>query len=242
MGADSSSQLTAVLELPVTQIQYLYKLRVLEHLVAAKYDESIFVSGFSETDMTEAYNIPFADHYLNRNGNLRKPGHHVPTKTLPADLNWLPLCEMLPLSLPYCNGDGSTDLDRIPLQLIRDDIEKEPVAMLIGLPALLLYVEQASSIRLESLRWTLLADMNKAFIVGQPLIPLPGITFWRKDRIFIPTGYKINLPIAIPELLGQINLANDEWMIWLSTSEFIRINRKAVTAFSRGSLRLTLAV
>jgi hypothetical protein len=242
MGADSSSQLIAVLELPVIHVQYLYKFRMLEHLVAAKYDECIFVTGFSETDMTEAYNIPFASHFINRNGELRKPGHLVPAKTLPRDLNWLPLGDMLPLSLPNCAGSGFTDFARVQLQLIPDDVEKEPVAIMTGLRDLLAYVEQASSVRFESLRWTLLADMNKAFIVGQPLIPLPGITFWRQERIFIPTGYSLNFPVAIPELQEKINLANEEWMIWLSASEYIRINRKAVTAFSRGSLRLTLAV
>jgi hypothetical protein len=242
MGPDSSSQLIAVLELPVIQIQYLYKLRVLDHLVAVKYDEYIYVAGFTETERTEAYNIPFANHYLNKNGELRKPGHHVPTKTLPGHLNWLPLCEMLPLSLPFCDGHGFTDVARIPLQLIPDEVEKEPVAIMTGLSDLLAYAEQASSVRLESLRWTLLADMNKAFIVGQPLVPLPGITFWRQESIFIPTGYSLNFPVAIPQLLQQINLKNDEWMIWLSVSEYIRINRKAVSAFSRGSLRLTLAI
>jgi len=239
MAEDPSNDISWLLEIEQQHLDYLGPVRHWGQLSIAASPGYYWIRGLTpdQLESPEIKSIPFKQLYFEREQLLFHRGGLVPVKKLPELLVWMPLERGLPLDLPSFNHNYFGITERLNLRLVPSGKEEEPAALLTSISMLRDYILTASAVRLRPLSWVILDD--QALILGRPLLPLPGDSFWQKGDILMPAGLDWEWPVLEPTLNRELNPDRDRWLFWDKNGLCTIIEKKQCRVLSRSSFRLT---
>lgn len=221
--------------------QLLAPIRHWSNLTVTLEKDGIFIHGFSpeQAGSLEVRTMPYHTLYRAKEDKLFPEGSLLPVRDIPAKEGW-PMANALPLGLPWFNRNffGLHDSPRIEIKLVPAKEERPAAALIVGLQALSSWIETAPAVRLQPLQWAVI-DEEKAFIFGQPLLPLPGEAFWQKSDHLLPLGLDFELPVLEGALSRLLNPGSGHWLVWQRDGSYCRVGRLALKGLSIGSFRKT---
>ena len=190
-----------------------------------------------QIESIELKSIPHKQLYIERDGLLFHPGERVPTRRL-ATLLWAPIAKMLPIELPKGNYNFFGFEETFEIKLKKTAAERPAFGMLAPLANLKAYVQTAPKVRLEALEWVIIKQ-HLVFIVGQPLLPIKGFTYWKEKDFLLPTGFEFEFDILIEDIRKKVNASTENWVLWNKDSSYILLPKNSVKPLSIGSFRLS---
>jgi hypothetical protein len=241
MATHASDSLIYYACLPAERKLDLASIRHWDNVKVATDSGSIWVKGFSDFQIIskEVKSIPIKNLYFEKEGHLFPLGSSLPAQVVPS-LLWSPMDRALPMELPSFNHNYFGVDQSISLQLVADGEERETYAMKANLHDLEKYLTHASQVRLEKINWLIL-NSTQALLVGKPVLPIPGNTYWRFGQFLLPDGYHFDLPILAKALAQKLNQQNTDWILWDVDNTYTRIPQLSFMPLSRSSLRNTLS-
>jgi MoxR-vWA-beta-propeller ternary system domain bpX2 len=241
MAENPSHELTWLLELDQAHLDYLGPIRHWSQLEVATMQDCCWVKGLTgdQLQMPEIKSIPFKKIFYEKDNQLFPYGSRLPVKKLPSPLLWMPLEKGLPLSLPSFNHNYFGIEEKLTVRLAPSAAEQPATALLITLKALESYILSAPAIRLKPLDWTIVDD--QALIIGAPLLPLPGVTWWKTGNSLLPAGYAWEWPTLSGIIEEELNDGGHHWLLWQPDGSYLSIPKDQFSPLSISSFRLTMA-
>ena len=239
MAKNSSDHLTYILEIGAQHLEFLGSIRNWVNLAVASESDLYWVKGLTPQQIESAAikTIPFKEIYYLEDFRLFPYGSKLPVKKLPSALLWTPIARALPVQMPAFNHNYFGISGTLAIGLIPSEKEQEPCGLLTPLDLLASYVLSAPSIRLKNLQWVIREEM--AFILGAPLLPIPGDTYWRKGDFLLPTGTDFDFPALAEVLEGKINESGIHWIVWQRDATYFPIHKGVLRQLSLSSVRLS---
>jgi hypothetical protein len=145
--------------------------------------------------------LPAAATYLaDEQYRLFPLGKQTPVLEL-KDLQWQNLEEFITVEQPVSAMPGLFP-QAITFKLIRSTNPEQPAALITSFKLWEGYLKTAPLIRLQQLQYAVASD-ELLVVMGVPLPPLKGETFWRYKNILLPSGYTFDPPIIADLLDGD---------------------------------------
>lgn len=239
MAEDLTDDITWLLSIEQQHLDYLGPIRHWEQLKIAAEPGTYWVKGLTgeQLESAEIKSIPFKQIFYAKEERLFPYGGSVPVRKLPASLSWTPLERGLPLQLPAFNHNYFGIGERILPRLAASENQVLPAAMLTPLSLLGEYIETAPAVRLKDLLWVILDD--KALVLGEPLLPLPGQSFWKKGDFLLPSGLDWEWPVLAETLNDALNPDGSCRLIWDIDSRYTIVPKDSFRPLSISSFRLS---
>jgi hypothetical protein len=243
MAEDPSNDVIYFLEIGRLHLDYLGPVRHWSQLRIAAAEDAYWVMGLTaeQLESTGIRSIPLKKLYYMRDDQpqlLFPIGGAVPGKRLPSDLQWTPLEKAMPLEYPSYNHNYFGLSDKLAVRLVASSNEEETVAMLVSARLLGDYIQTAPAVRLGPLSWVIVDD--QALVLGRPLLPLPGKSYWRRGNHLLPSGLDLELPVLAETLDRELNPDGSSWLMWDENNEYLLIQKMACRPLSISSFRLTI--
>lgn len=174
---------------------------------------------------------------------LRRPGHRVPTASLPSDLSWQPIDQRFRFALPTPGIGAQTALrDRPPLRLERGGNQRTAAALIVSLSELAAWVDTAAAVRMQPLRWLRRAD--QALVFGTPLPPLDGVLLAACDQVLLPVGFRWQPALPASSVFQAFCTAANVnpqtvgvWLVWESDRRWCLVDDDDWVSLTRASVR-----
>ncbi|WP_291146602.1 hypothetical protein [Flavobacterium sp. UBA7680] len=229
------------LEINKEHKDFLGSVRHWENLKIAFETNTIWIKDFSaeQINSAEILQIPYIKIYVLKENLLFEKGKQLPSKKLPSGLLWTPILRALSVSLPKFNHNFFGISDTLQITLKRSEDAKEAYALLVDYEELKSYIESAPKFRLEPLRWIVID--NKALIIGTPLLPLKGNTYWFKEGFLMPSGYDLEWHVLIKTLQEKLNPFQENLILWNKDNSYSIIPKNNIKELSISSFRLTFS-
>lgn len=229
------------LEINKEHKDFLGSVRHWENLKIAFETNTIWIKDFSaeQINSAEILQIPYIKIYVLKENLLFEKGKQLPSKKLPSGLLWTPILRALSVSLPKFNHNFFGISDMLQITLKRSEDAKEAYALLVDYEELKSYIESAPKFRLEPLRWIVID--NKALIIGTPLLPLKGNTYWFKEGFLMPSGYDLEWHVLIKTLQEKLNPFQENLILWNKDNSYSIIPKNNIKELSISSFRLTFS-
>lgn len=240
MEEHSPNGINYVLSIEAKHADYLGQIRHWPNIKMANDDGLVWVKDFTrkQLDSIELKSIPYKELFELRDNKLFPMGSALPVKKLPS-LLWTPIQRGLAVTLPKFNFNYFGVEGKVTANLVPSERQRQPFALMIDLDMLRQYMEQASAIRLKEHTWVILND--KALVLGTPLLPLKGETYWQQKGFLIPTGYELDMSFLLDALNDKLDPENSLWVLWQKEGAHIDIDKKNFKPLSLSSFRLTMA-
>jgi len=239
--ATNDEGIATLLKVKKEHERYLGQIRHWEHLEIASDESDWWVRGITsdQTQSPAVRTLPFVELYTLK-GNLLFPiGSLLPVSRLKADLSWHPIAQTLQVKRPKLNYNFFGIDESIEISLRPSNKEQATSALLLSTAALGNYAETSPAHRLKHLSWTLISE-QQALVIGTPVLPLPGQTFWNCQSLYLPTGYELNFSLLVPALVKRLGLEVTQKLLLQVDAPSLVINEKSVLPLSISSVRLTL--
>jgi hypothetical protein len=238
MSENFPDELNWLLEIEQKQLDYLGKIRHWGNLRIASGPGVYWVKNFTDIQIhsVEVKSIPFKKIFYVRDQHLFPPGHQVPAKKLPPALIWTPVEKGLPVKLPSFNHNNFGIQEKLSFRIVPSETEQEASAMVIPLATLGAYINSEPGVRLKGLAWVILED-GEAFILGKPMLPLPGAAYWRRGNSWLPAGYDFEKLVLFEVIYRELEAGNGGMMLWQKDSTFLAIARDLFRPLTRSSFR-----
>lgn len=239
MAEDPSNDISWLLQIRQEHLDYLGPIRHWTTLAIAATDEYCWVRGLTpeQLDAPEIRSIPFKQLFYQKNGRLFPAGSLVPVNKLSPALEWTSLEKGLPMSLPAFNHNFFGITEKLQPRLIPSGKEMEPAALLTPLDRLGPYMRSAPAARLKPLSWLKIDD--QALLLGQPLLPLPGESYWLSGNSLLPAGLDWELPALTPVLEQKLTDDGGSLLLWDKHSRYLVLNSDQFRPLSISSFRLS---
>ena len=210
-----------------------------EHLSVANEDGYIWIKDISEGEINSVAlkSILGIERFYVKQGKLYPLHKLLPIGNEPACL-WTKIKRAIPLDLPSKNHNFFDLIPCIKIKIIPSSEPREASIHLIDLSIFKEYIKTASTLRLSPMLWLVLDD--RAMVVGRPLLPLPGATFWKSGSFIFSSGHELELPSLRNAINKKINPLNDYDVLWNADQSFVRIPKTAYSILSRSSVAKTL--
>lgn len=241
MAKDAANSVSYVLEIAQQHQHYLAGLRHHTQLSIARQDGWCWIKGLTPEQMVaaEVISIPFIRRYYLQGQHLFFMGGLVPEKLLPQGLQFLPLTQGLPVSLPAFNHNYFGIHQQVPVALAAADKEQPACGMLVPLHKLQQYINTAAAIRLQSLQWLVL-DGVTALVLGTPVLPVAEAQIlWKNACFLLPAGYDFEYP-ALSVVLQQQMQQGGELILWMANGTWLPLSAQHFKTLSISSFRLTM--
>lgn len=228
-----------IIEIPAERKDDLGVIRNWSNLKLASDGDTIWIKEITPEQLKspEIIKLPKKTIYTLRQPHLFKLDGLVPHKRLPQGLLWTPIDRALPLTT-FETKSNYYKAQNLKIHLAKTDTEKEPDALLVELNDLDKYINSAPSIRLNKIKWVIIKD--KALLVGKPLLPIRGQSFWAKTPFLLPSGMDIIHNILHPYYTQMLNSTDGNWILWLQNNAIIKIPTSNLKPLSISSFRLTM--
>lgn len=228
-----------LLEIEKKHNQLLASIRHWENVKISFTESAIWLKDFTleQINASDLQQIPHLIFYEVKDNLLFLRGSILPTKKMPSALLWSPIKRALPVELPNLNHNFFGIHEKIAIEIVKSEIEREAFALMTNIATAKEYIQNAPEVRLKSLHWTVLED--KILLLGTPLLPIKGTAFWKNDQAFLPTGYDFELPILFDVIANRINANGENIMLWQSDSSCVLIPKNSVKPLSISSFRNT---
>jgi hypothetical protein len=240
MEKDAGGSIVYFLSIPQAYKNDLARIRQWTNLKASFDENIIWIRdlNYQQVYSTEVRSIPFATAYYEKSNQLYLLDRKLPERNVPG-LLWTPIDRALPVKLPSLNHNYFGIHDTISITMVPSDRETDAVAMIVSLDVLSHYIENAPAVRLEKIRWAVLGS-NQAFLLGTPLLPIPGTTVWSRKDLLFPTGYDFELHSVSDVIQKKINPGRDSWILWDTDNSYQLISKESLVPLSRSSFRVTI--
>lgn len=241
METNTANGISHILKVEQEQVNALGAIRHWSNIKIARAEGFYWLKDFNpaQAQSTALKTIPGAIHYILRDNLLFSPGGLVPVMRMPSGLIWTPIGAGLKISLPAFNHNYFGINEKIELNLVAADTEMPPLALLAQLDQLAVYMEGAPAIRLAPLTYTIMNNQY-ALMLGQPLLPLPGKTFWRCGQHLVPTGFGLNYPMLAGFYSQKQACQKGDWLLWLEETACVKVEAEHWQPLSIGSFRMSM--
>jgi MoxR-vWA-beta-propeller ternary system domain bpX2 len=173
---------------------------------------------------------------LGDNEQLYPVGGLTPVSQL-KPMNWMSLTDFLPVELPVSVMPAVVS-DAVSVRVVPSENEQNAVALGTDRATWLAYISTAAEARLKRLRFAV-SDDNMVLIVGEPLPPIEGETYWLRHNIFMPVGFDFEFPIVSELLFQKEKLDNQDFLLFNTEGAFYRIEALDFVLATRSAVRLT---
>jgi hypothetical protein len=239
MAADFANHLTWYLALDRAHTDWLGRLRHWGNLQVGFEEKLVWLTGFTPDQLGSVVvqSIPGRRLFYSHEGRLFPQGSRLPARGVPSVL-WSGIGRALPVSLPGRNYHYF-GLPASPLPTLQPtESERSAAALLTTLTELGTYLPTAPAVRLQPLQWTLLTPEH-ALLLGAPLLPIRGETYWHKANWLLPTGYDTAQPLLDEALDSRLNPAATDWLLWHPDGTYQRLSKSEFAPLSISSFRRT---
>ena len=216
-------------------------IRIWSNLKVAFDEKHIWVKDFTHNQINsiEVKSIPYKTIFYSKGAKLYLQNSLLPDRNIPASLLWTSIDRAFPISLPSLNHNYFGIQEKIQIEIVASEIETEADAMITSLDILKQYIETAPAIRLQHIHWTIINKKN-VLLIGKPLLPLTGNTYWKQQEMFLPVGFDFDLPILAKKLLQTIDPGKESILLWNQGNHYQLIDKKALQPISLSSFRTTV--
>lgn len=153
-------------------------------------------------------------------------------------MRWQPLTAFMPVELPVSILPATTAA-AVSVKVVPSEKERDAAALMTSAAAWLAYVSTASEVRLKRLKFAVSGD-KKVFIMGSPLPPIEGNTYWLDNHIFMPTGFDFALPIVSELIFQSEKLENQTFLCFDTEGGYARLDVLDFVLATRSAVRLSL--
>jgi hypothetical protein len=227
------------LRLPLKYKDKLSQIRVWNTLRMAIDEDDIWVRGIPPNQLhsPEIRSIPFKKIYFQQDNALFLLGGNLPEERLKTSLLWSPIDKALPVEVPAYNFNYFGVKETVDFKLVASNIERAPKVLVVELDVLEQYILKAPAVRLQAIQWAIIE--KKAFLLGTPLLPIPGKTYWQQQSFLMPSGYDFEYPELSNFYRKNIQQTNDQYIILQPDNTYIKIATTQFQPLSRSSFRLS---
>ncbi|TCD29601.1 hypothetical protein EZ456_00875 [Pedobacter psychrodurus] len=189
----------------VVEVKYqdqIGHIRAVEGWSACRRDELIWLKGPLDNKHNQVLidSLPIlASYKLNGQNRLFPDGKLTPVALLNA-MEWKTLPEFMPLEMPV-SAIPAQQTPLMPVNLVRNQNPQPAYALQTNFMAWKKYVDGAPQIRLQHLKFVV-STAQEVFIIGDPLPPIPGKSFWLNGSLLVSAGYNFDPPF-LASLLNQ---------------------------------------
>lgn len=218
----------------------LGELRTRPNLKLAIDKELCWLSGFNEEDVQSKLiqGIPTKKIYAEKNGMLFLWKSLLPSRHIP-DVLWTPIDRALRIESPSYNENYFGLKEDIVVKIVPSELYNPPTAMLVELDLLEKYLIDAPAIRLTKIKWTVV-NGNSALLLGTPLLPLKGNTYWKSGVHFLPEGFDFELHSLNRSIEKKLSSEDATLLFWSEDGTYQIISADDFASLSRSSFRLTI--
>lgn len=182
--------------------------------------------------------LPLVSTYIVDEKHLLYPvGGLTPVGHLPP-MQWQPLAAFMPVELPVSLLPSATTT-AVAIHVVPSEKERDAAALMTTAAAWLAYVSTASDVRLKRLKFAV-SDDKKVFVMGSPLPPIEGETYWLNNHIFMPTGYDFALPIVSELIFQKEKLENQAFLCFDTEGAYSRLDVLDFVLVTRSAVRLSV--
>ncbi|MFY0629120.1 MAG: hypothetical protein JXR05_01995 [Flavobacteriaceae bacterium] len=227
------------LKIPTKYKGKLSKIRIWKELRIAIDGDEIWVRGIlpGKLNSPEIRSIPFKEIYFQRENALFLFGNSLPERRMKTSLLWSPIHTVLTIEKPAYNFNYFGIQETVEIKIIPSIIEKEPIAMMIDKVVFNTYIQTAPAIRLKNLEWTILED--SVMVKGNPLLPIPGKTYWQQESFLLPTGYNFEFEKLDKYANNKIDSSRDNFIVFQKDNSYFKIPKDKFRALTISSYRLS---
>ena len=242
MAKDVANDLSYFLSLDEKDKDYLGSIRHWEQLKVGFEQPKIWLKDldYAHISSVEVQTLPSKRIYTEKDGKLFPLGSLLPEGRLPSVM-WTPISRAFPVSRPSLNHNYFGLTKTMEIRLITSENEQESVASLFPVKQLGKYLESAPAIRLKPLKWTLL-DKHHALVLGTPLLPVAGVTYWQEGRSLLPAGFKLELHALNEHLTSLAGAEGNDLVLWDPSGNYTLIREDQWEQLSLSSFRLTSSI
>jgi len=229
------------LEIKKEHKDFLGSIRHWDNLKTAFETDIIWIKDFSleQINAAEIQQIPYKKVYELKEHLLFEKNSLLPSKKLPSGLLWTPILRALPFSLPKFNHNYFGIDQKLQISIKPSEAIKEAYALLVDYNELKLYIETAPKFRLEPLQWVVLD--KSALILGNPLLPIKGNTYWLDHDFLFPTGYHFEWFALTKTIQEKLNPSGENLILWNLDNSYSTIPKTTIKQLSISSFRLTFS-
>ncbi|KAA0126185.1 hypothetical protein FY557_18610 [Chryseobacterium sp. SN22] len=240
MAKDSPDRLKEFrAEIPRADEDFLGSVRDWKNIQIALEEDVIWLKGFTEEQAvsSEIQQLPNLMLYELRDGLLFRPDALVPSKKMRTALLWNPIDKALRLTFPLFNNNFFGIDEKIEVKLKPSEEEHPATALLCSIKEIREAVITLPKFKLEKTDWIVIND--QALFIGDPLLSLPGKTFWSKDGHLLPAGYDFEFKNLSSLLQRKYNAGRDQWLLWNGNGSVLSLDKEDFRNLSVSSFRLT---
>lgn len=229
---------TYLVALPAEFGALLAGIRHWDNLKAAADGTTLWVKNFTENQLNSVavQSIAYKQIYYQKGNRLFLMGNLLPEKKISSALLWSPLARMLPVNLPPLNHNYFGTGQKLNIHITPAITEQPAIALRTDFENAAAHINKAAQIRITGLSWVGIgADV---LLMGIPLLPVSGQTYWLADEMLFPTGYDFEYPQLRPYVREKIS-AGSSLILWEKDSTYILIPKNCIKPLSISSFRLT---
>lgn len=240
MAENATNHLVNYAKLDSSMIEKLSEIRNWENISIAFEGKDIWLKGMrdDQTKSKELKCIPHIQLFYSQKGKLFPIGSMLPAGNEPS-LLWTPIYRGIKVEIPNHNHNHFGINGNIPVKIIRSDEEKEAIGMITSLKTLEAFVLNSANIRLKNIQWVII-NQDQAFLLGKPILPITGETYWRSGDFFLPTGYCLDLAFLSKDIDLKLNSNQLNLIIWDTDSKYFAIDKLQMAPLTISSFRKTL--
>ncbi|MCC6460562.1 MAG: hypothetical protein IT260_08840 [Saprospiraceae bacterium] len=230
---------TFVVVLAESDAAALAPLRAQPGLQAARLEGAVWLRGdAAEPQVPVAVRqLPARCRYwLQEKDLLFLPGALTPERRLPV-LDWAPLTEFLPVSLPVSALPARLP-DALPIRLRASGRAEKSAALLSDWAEWATYAHTAPATRLLPLRFAASAR-QQALILGEPLPPLRGREYWLQGNLLLPCGFDFEYPVLAELIQAKYLSALVEYLLFDETGNWEELEAGCLVSAHRSAIRMT---
>ena len=226
-------------ELPRADEDFLGSIRDWKNVQIALDNDVIWLKGFTDEQAVspEIQQLPNFLLYELREGLLFRKDALVPSKKVRTALLWTPIDKALRLTFPPSNQNFFGIDEKIEVKLKPSEEEQSAAALLSSISDIKETIITLPKFKLEKLDWIVIND--KALFLGNPLLSLPGKTFWMKDGHLLPTGFDFEFKNMSSLLQRKYNADQNQWLLWDENGGVSHLDKNDFRKLSVSSFRLT---
>lgn len=159
-------------------------------------------------------------------------GKKLPEILLPT-LAWLSLANLLPLTTTHVR-ENEPFFGHLGFTLVAATHHQAPTALRLPFQDFAKWAGTAPAPRLSKLKYAL-SNSDGALVIGSPLPPLPGPTFYQDQQLLIPSGF------TLPDfILAENFTTNPNQLLLIDPDQTVHtINQELLLPATRSSIRTT---
>jgi hypothetical protein len=238
MEKNIGNNISYILEQPKTHKDFLGSIRHWSNVKIAANDTCFFIKDITaeQASSLEINSIPYKTLYTLEDNKLFPIGSNVPIKKLPTMLLWTTMERGLPILLPAYNHNYFGIQETISVSLKATDVEQPAVAMYTPVETIANYIETAPAVRLKNLTWVIVNNTH-VLLLGTPLLPIEGQTYWCYKDCLLPTGFDIEYSLLRDIINNNVN--DNAWALWHIDGSYSAIPKISVMPLSISSFRIS---